>query len=120
MPHKREPYPGSNRTGLKKRIIDINSINSITGIFWGVQPRGTHHGQNLTDLRFTRKSEQLHPLGARVFYELLIELGREYGIAEEVATKVAKYIARLGPELQRIGGGDRFARAPLWLVGGER
>jgi hypothetical protein len=63
----------------------------------------------------------LHALGARVVFELLDEIGRHHGIANDIDCRLAKY-ARLDREVLRAIGGDRFAAWPPFRVvaGGRR
>jgi len=71
-------------------------------------------GQQLSRLRRQRQVEQLcHVL--RLVFELLDELGRHHGIAEDIDRRLARY-AGLDPEFLRALGGDRFPGTPIHLV----
>jgi hypothetical protein len=65
------------------------------------------------ELRLFRKIEALHRLGARVCYEFLAELAREWLLRDAIAQKVDRYVEALTPELLAITGGDQPLRAPL-------
>jgi hypothetical protein len=48
-------------------------------------------------------------------HELLDEIGRYYGIAEDIEDRLARYAA-IDPGVLAALGGDRFPAAPIWLV----
>jgi hypothetical protein len=72
----------------------------------------------IAELRFRRDVETIDRLGsARVWHELLLELGRRHGLQVEIAATVEKYAgAGLTPELLAIIGGDRMVPLPILLV----
>jgi hypothetical protein len=75
-----------------------------------------------TELRRQRRQRMaaaVHALGSRVVFELLDEIGRHHGIANDIDTRLAKY-AKLDRRLLRTVGGDRFAPPPLRVVAGGR
>lgn len=57
----------------------------------------------------------VHALGARVVFELLDEIGRYHGIANDVDRRLERYAA-LDRGVLRAVGGDRFPPPPVWLV----
>jgi hypothetical protein len=58
----------------------------------------------------------VHGFGARVFYELLSEIGRSLQAGEFIFATVEKYATRLSPDALRVTGGDCFPPAPLRIV----
>jgi hypothetical protein len=74
------------------------------------RPRST------AELRFRRDVETIDRLGStRVWFELLLELGRRHGLQDEIAATVGKY-AGVTPELLGFTGGDRMVPLPMLLV----
>ena len=55
----------------------------------------------------------------RLVAELLDEIARHHGLAEDIDRRLAAYAA-LDPDLLHQVGGDRFAPAPIRAVGGDR
>jgi hypothetical protein len=90
------------------------ALNRHSGKVMRADLPGTY---GLRRLRRQRELERVHGLGPRVIGELLNELAREHGIGRDIAQRVARYAARLSPELLRAVGGDRFPAAPLHAVG---
>jgi len=71
------------------------------------------------EIRFQRDVELIHALGSpRVWFELLLELGRKHDLAGEIAATARKY-AGLNPELLRVTGGDLMPALPVHLVAGR-
>jgi hypothetical protein len=67
----------------------------------------------------SRDVERIHRIGsARIWLELLDELGRKHNLEAEIAAIAAKY-ARLDPELLRVFGADRMLLPPVYLITGE-
>ena len=73
----------------------------------------------LITLRRQRHVKALHRLGPRAVHELLDEIARVHGIAADIDQRLAAYAA-IDPEKLRLAGGDRFAPAPLRIIGGRR
>jgi hypothetical protein len=71
----------------------------------------------IRDLRFSRKIARLHPLGPRVEYELLREIGKTHEIRDDIEIRVDGYLEHLTPEKLRLVGADRMAAVPLHLPG---
>jgi hypothetical protein len=69
----------------------------------------------LRRLRRKRAIVALHRLGPRVLAELLDEIGRHHGIADDIGARVVAYAA-LDPAMLRAVGADRFAPLPLHRV----
>ncbi len=69
----------------------------------------------VADLRFRRRVQQVHRLGARAVGELLAELGAERSIMTLIDQKLDTY-AELEPEALEAAGGDRFWPLPLRVV----
>jgi hypothetical protein len=70
-------------------------------------------------LRRQRMVARIHSLGARVTFELLDELIRAYPyLAADIDERLERY-AGLDPTLLRALGADRFATAPVRVVGGR-
>jgi len=78
--------------------------------------RAAHSGNVLAMQGLARK---VHPLGPRVFYELLCEISRSLAAGEVVFGIVERYAEHLTPEMLAVTSTDRFPPAPLGLVGGE-
>lgn len=69
----------------------------------------------LADLQLARNVSQLHRLGERALYEMLVELGADHQIRAEIETKVARFAA-IDPIILRALGGDCFPEQPLRIV----
>jgi hypothetical protein len=69
-------------------------------------------------LRRQHLARSVHRLGARVLFELLDEIARQHGIAEDVDRRLAAYVDRLSPQMLRATGGDRFPPSPTRVIGG--
>jgi hypothetical protein len=65
--------------------------------------------------RRQRMATAVHALGARVMFELLDEIGRNHGIANDVDKRLERYAA-LDRKLVHAFGADRFPPPPLWMV----
>jgi hypothetical protein len=72
---------------------------------------------DLADIRFRRAVARLHRLGPRSLYEMLAELGAQRLIRSEIEDLVEHYVDRLTPEMLLATGGDKFAPAPIHVVG---
>ena len=70
-------------------------------------------------LRRQRLAQRVHRLGARVLFELLDEIGKHHGLAEDIDRRLAAY-AILDPALLAAVGGDAFPAAPTRPVGRAR
>jgi hypothetical protein len=71
----------------------------------------------LRRLRRQRHAETLHGLGARVLFEFVDEIARRHpDIADDINERLARY-ASLDPAALVVTGGDRFATAPIHVVG---
>jgi hypothetical protein len=51
----------------------------------------------------------------RLVAELLAEIGRHHGIADDIDRRLERY-GRLSPDLLHALGADRFPSAPIWAV----
>jgi hypothetical protein len=70
----------------------------------------------IAEMRFERDVETVDRLGsARVWLELLRELGRRHGLQVEIAATVQKY-AWLTPEVAEFFGADRMVPPAILLV----
>jgi hypothetical protein len=87
----------------------------------GQEPRlygiSATQSQSLVRLRRQRHVEQIHRLGARIVFELLDELDRHHGLGADLDRRLERY-SSVEPDILAALGGDRFAAAPLRLVGG--
>jgi hypothetical protein len=107
MPQKENPVPlaGGNRAGVlqAKRAVDTRD------------PRGNQAGLRL---RRQRLAQQVHRHGVRVFFELLDELDRVYGLGDDLDHRLERY-ARLNHDVLVAVGADRFASSMVRLIGGR-
>lgn len=84
----------------------------------GRSGRGTDGGAaletptNLSEIRFRRTLERFHRLGPRLLAELLAELGARFLIRQPIEAAVARYVARLDPDLLQAVGGDQLPPIP--------
>jgi hypothetical protein len=69
----------------------------------------------LDALRRRRQVQAVHRLGSRTVGELLDEITRHHGIADDINRRLARYAA-IDPEILRAFGGDRWPSAPVWIV----
>ena len=69
----------------------------------------------IADLRRQRHVQELHRLGPRALYALLVEIGAERGITTLVERKIERYAA-LDVNALELAGGDRFPALPVYLV----
>jgi hypothetical protein len=76
-------------------------------------------GNPLLRARRRRLIEAIHALGSRVLFELIDELDRHHGLGRDLDRRLARFAA-IDPKLLRAVGGDKFAPAPMRLVGGGR
>jgi hypothetical protein len=63
-------------------------------------------------LRRQRQVEAIPNLGTRVVFELLDELDRHHGLADDLDRRLAKY-AVIDPAALGAAGGDRFPPPPI-------
>lgn len=77
---------------------------------------GGHRTDSIRRTRLQHLVQPLHQLGPRVLFELLVELGRDQDLRDEIETLVDRYVTRLDPDMLRVTGGDRFAPAPQWAL----
>lgn len=59
----------------------------------------------------------LHRLGPRAVAELLDEICRHHGLADDVLGRLEVY-SRLSSEMLKAAGGDRFTPAPVHPISG--
>jgi hypothetical protein len=71
--------------------------------------------ENVADLRFRRDVSKLYRLGARVLFELLVELGAKHMIRTSIEEEVARFADIDTVQLRLLGGGQ-FPPAPLRLA----
>jgi hypothetical protein len=69
----------------------------------------------LDTLRRRRHVQAVYRLGSRAVGELLDEIGRHHGIADDIDRPHARYAA-INPGMLREVGADRWPPAPLWVV----
>jgi hypothetical protein len=67
--------------------------------------------------RFQRDVEAVHRLGARVNFELLIEVGKRTGRPDLVASVVREFAA-IEPDHLAALGGYLFPAGPMRVIGG--
>ena len=79
------------------------------------RPIGEVAAEIVADLKFRRRVEHLHHLGARAVGELLAELSVERDIRTVVDRKLQRY-SELEPESLQATGGDDFWPTPLHEV----
>jgi hypothetical protein len=75
--------------------------------------------QYLVRLRRQRLVERVHRLGARPLFELIDEIARHYGLADDIDQRLERYAA-LDPDILSAVRADRFPPPPLRAVGGRR
>jgi hypothetical protein len=71
-----------------------------------------------TELRRQRRQRlaaAVHALGARVVFELLDEIGRHHGIANDIDCRLESYAA-LDRDVLRAVCADRLPPPPVWMV----
>jgi hypothetical protein len=106
MPEERNPAPlaGGDRAG----------IGYAEQLFITRKPAETQR------LRPQCLVEAIDHLGsARVWFELLDEIGRYHGIAADIDQRLVRYAAIDAGFIAAVGG-DRFPALPLRAVGGVR
>lgn len=69
-------------------------------------------------LRRQREVERICRI-PRLVAELLAEIGRHYGIADDIDRRLASY-SSLDPALLAVVAADRFPTSPVRIVGGMR
>jgi hypothetical protein len=69
------------------------------------------------DPRFRRLVAHIHDLGPRATGELLLEIGRAYGIEDDIARGLEIY-GEIDPELVVALGADRWPPPPIHVVTG--
>ena len=100
---------GPNRAGLDDLRVAAESEASLI--------QNPSHTQAQRRLRRQRHVEQIHRLGARVIFELVDELDRHHGLADDLDRRLERYAA-LDPEVLRALGADRLPVSPVRIVGG--
>ena len=107
MLEKENPVPlsGGNRAGILQAGFAVDIRESLKN-------------QAQRRLQRQRHVEQVHRLGARVFFEFVDELDRVHGLGAGLDRRLERYAA-LDHELLAALGGDRFAPAPMRVVGGR-
>jgi hypothetical protein len=80
--------------------------------------RSQLQSQELVRLRRQRLVERIHALGPRVLFEFIDELDREHALGADLDRRLERY-AGLNPAILRAVGGDKFAPAPIYIVGGS-
>ena len=79
------------------------------------RPVGRVAAEVVADLRFRRRVQQVHRLGARAVGELLAELGAERSIMTLIDQKLSRY-ANLDPEAVEATGAGDFWPEPIHEV----
>jgi hypothetical protein len=109
MPHKAaRPTIWDSRPGLDDLRVAAESEASLI--------QNPSHAQAQRRLRRQRHVQQVHRLGARVFFEFVDELDRVHGLGDDLDQRLEAFAA-LDPGLLAALGADRFPAAPLRLVG---
>ena len=67
-------------------------------------------------LRWQRAAIRLHALGARAFAEAVAEVAQTHPAGADLLAVFETYAARLGADMIRAAGGDRFPPRVLALV----
>ena len=78
-------------------------------------PQPQPKSQELLRFRRQRQVEQIHTLRARVVFELLDQLDREYDLGADLDRQLARFSA-IDPALLRAVGGDKFAALPVRVL----
>jgi hypothetical protein len=68
------------------------------------------------DVRFNRKVERFHRLGARVLVEYLAGLAARRLIRQQIETDLDEILGRLDPVTLAAAGADRMPATPIHLV----
>jgi hypothetical protein len=88
----------------------------------GLEPRlyvtSAAQSQPLVRLRQQREVERVCKI-PRLVAEMLAEIGRVHGIENDIASRLQRY-ASVDHDLLAALGADRFAPAPLRVIGGAR
>ena len=71
--------------------------------------------QAVADLAFRHMVKQVHGLGPRAVYELLVEIGEQRLCRTYIEQRLRRY-AQLDPEHLSVVGGDAFPRPPIYEV----
>ena len=87
-----------------------------TGLEQPVYTVSAAQSQALLRLRRQREVARICRI-PRLVLELLDEVGRHYGIADEIDDRLARFAA-LDPDILAAVGGDKFVPVPTRLVGG--
>ena len=108
MPKIENPAPlaGGNRAGILQAGFAVDIRESLKN-------------QAQRRLQRQRHVEQVHRLGARVFFEFVDELDRVHGLGDDLDRRLERF-AGADPKVLRELGGDRFPASPLRVVGGGR
>jgi hypothetical protein len=88
---------GQATRAAEKRGSQINAIHDDVAV--------------IRNLRRQRHVEQICRI-PRLVYELLDEIGRHHGIADDIDRRLERY-ARLDPPVLAAVGGDRFPPSPI-------
>jgi hypothetical protein len=90
-----------------------------SGLEYRLNTRPHLTSQETRRLRRERQVEQIHRLGARAVFELLQQLDRDHGLGRQLDRQLERF-AGLDAGILAAVGGDRFAPAPLHVVGGQQ
>ena len=107
-PETARPAIWDSRPGLDDLRVAAESEASLI--------QNPSHAQAQRRLRRQRHVQQVHRLGARVFFEFVDELDRVHGLGDDLDQRLEAFAA-LDPGLLAALGADRFPAAPLRLVG---
>src|SRR5437868_15546582 len=97
---------GPNRAGLDDLRVAAESEASLI--------QNPSHAQAQRRLRRQRHVQQVHRLGARVFFEFVDELDRVHGLGDDLDQRLEAFAA-LDPGLLAAIDADRFPAATLRL-----
>jgi hypothetical protein len=100
--------PGQGATWTGAGIRYAEQLSSI---------RTSAERQAQQRLRRQHLAGQIYRLGARALFEFLDEIARHHRLGEDIDRRLEKF-ASIDPALLSAVGGDRFAPAPMRLVGG--
>ena len=103
------------RSGLRP---DRTAADIETGLEQPVNTISAAQSQALARLRRQRQVERICRI-PRLVAELLDEIGRHYGIGDDIDRRLERYAA-IDPAILAALGADRFPPLPIRAVGGQR
>jgi hypothetical protein len=91
--------PGAGRSGKGAASCSIDGATASEAI-------------DPDEIRFWRALERFYRLGPRALAELLAEIGARFLIWKPIEAAVARYVARLDPDVLQAIGGDQLPLLP--------